>query len=233
MTSVIRIILEMTARVIGFCLDYPSTDPGYLIVVNRLQETYNRAQQLSAQQHTGLAGAKGARALRDELRRSIQQDLVRYLIAIGGVVSKERTDLAAKFRLPRLHASNAVFLVAVKALLAEAESQKELLVKEGMSVTLLEDFAREVAELDAAVEANRNSRRDHMAARADLDLVGKDLVELVRALDGINRWRFRRDPQVKAEWDTVKSMRFRPRPADAPPAGGEGTVPPGTVAPAA
>jgi hypothetical protein len=233
MTSIIRIIFEMAARVLGFGQAYPSTDPGYLIVITRLQETYNRGLALAARQHNGRAGAKGARALRDELRRSIQQDLVRYLIAIGGVVAKERADLAAKFRLPRLHASNAVFLVAVKALLADAESQKELLVKEGMSLTLLEDFAREVAELEAACEANRNGRRDHMAARADLELVAKDLVELVRALDGINRWRFRKDPQLKAEWDTVKSMRYRPRPAEEPSAAGEDTVPPGTVAPAA
>jgi hypothetical protein len=217
MTSAVQFVFEMAARALNFCLAYPSTDPGYPIIVTRLQETIARGQAMSARQHNGLAGARGAREQRNELKRSLQQDLVRYLIAVGGVVAKERTDLAAKFRLPRLHVSNQVFLVTVKALLADAESQRDLLVKEGMSPTLFDDLSKSVADLEAASEATRNARRDHIGASADLELIAKDLLELVRVLDGVNRWRFRADPEKKAEWDGVKAMPVRIR-AVKPPA---------------
>ena len=60
-------------------------------------------------------------------------------------------------RLPHLG-----FLSAVKGMLAKAEAQKDLLVSKGMSVTLLEDLSKGVAEFESTLEASRAGRRDHV-----------------------------------------------------------------------
>jgi hypothetical protein len=56
--------------------------------------------------------------------------LIRYLVAVGSVASKDRAELAERFKLPNGNATTSAFLSTVKALLATAESQKELLVQE-------------------------------------------------------------------------------------------------------
>jgi hypothetical protein len=40
----------------------------------------------------------------------------------------------------------------------------------------------------------RDGRREHIGARAELDAVVKDIGEVVRMLDGLNRYRFGADP---------------------------------------
>jgi hypothetical protein len=225
MTRYLQNVMEMVVRVLGFDT-LPSTDPGYLLVMGRLGETLTRAKAMSAQQQNGITGARGAREMRNALQRSLRRELIPALVRIGGVLAKDRTDLAAKFRFPR-QASNQVFLVSVKGLLAEAESQREALIKEGMSETLLADFAASVDAFEAASDAARDSRRDHISATADLDLIAKDLLELVRVVDGINRYRFRKDPEAMAAWNAVKGLPFQPKRGDASPPGT------GEVAPAA
>ncbi len=55
----------------------------------------------------------------------------------------------------------------------------------------------------------------------------------VRVLDGINRWRFAKDPEVMAEWEAARHLPPS-RPADQP-VQAKGVTPgdPGRVAPAA
>jgi len=63
-----------------------------------------------------------------------------------------------------------------------AEEQKELLVREGMTATLLDDLGRMVEEFETAIEAVRTGRRDHVGARAD------------------TCYRFGMDPEMMTEW---------------------------------
>jgi hypothetical protein len=60
----------------------------------------------------------------------------------------------------------------------------------------------------------------HIGARADLNEIAGELMEEVRVLDGINRWRYAQD-RVMAEWNAA---RHRPTVSgiDQPAAGGSG-----------
>jgi len=60
----------------------------------------------------------------------LHTQLVRYLVAVGSVAAKDQAELATRFKLPATNANNSVFLTSVKALLAAAEAQRELLAKE-------------------------------------------------------------------------------------------------------
>jgi hypothetical protein len=46
----------------------------------------------------------------------------------------------------------------------------------------------------------------HIGARADLIAVARELVELAGVLDGINRFRFRNDPELLAAWESARNV---------------------------
>jgi hypothetical protein len=245
MRNAVRSKLEMAARVRVFCRTHPSEDPGYATVLGRFEERLTRAEAIAARQHDGRITARGARSRRAEIRRVIHFQLLRYLVNIGGIASRTRSELAERFDLPDLHGSNRSFLTSVRSMLAIAEGHREALVGEGMTPALLEQLGKLLAEFEAVSESARASRLDHIGARADLEKVTAELVEAVRTLDGINRWRFGEQPELMVEWNAarhVPAIRVTPREgedvtareqSDRSSPVADGIVPPGGVAPAA
>jgi hypothetical protein len=221
MNSTDRRRLLMAERVREFTQAHPLEDPSEAGVIKQLEYHLARAQMIVARQQTGLKAARGARARRVELRRAVHFQLLRYLTAVGGVAAKDRTELAAKFKLPNSSLPNLAFAAAVKEMLGAAKEQQELLVAKGMGATLLDDLDRMVKEFEAASSAALTGRRDHIGARTDLDLVTADLQEDVRVLNGIYSYRFGKDPELMAEWDAVRFLPTRPqRGPDSKPEGG-------------
>jgi hypothetical protein len=230
--------LEMAARVRVFSRAHPSEDPGYATILGRFEERLSLAEAIAAKQHDGLFSAKGARGRRAELRKVVHFQLLRSLVTIGGIAARTRSEPAERFKLPDSHATNRGFLTSVKSMLAMADAQKESLVSEGMSPTLLEQLGTMLTAFEAASESARASRLDHIGARADLEEVTVELTEMVNALDGINRWRFGSTPELLVEWNAAKHVRSAGTvPAKVSPRGPEGPVAggasPGAIAPAA
>ena len=120
-------------------------------------------------------------------------------------------------------------------MLAKAESERELLVSKGMSESLLEDLTKVVTEFEATSEQSRSSRRDHVGARADLAAVTVEIQDQVRLLDGLVRYRFGKDPELMAVWESARNVAGPFRSRITPPETGDGVVPPnpGDIAPAA
>jgi hypothetical protein len=238
MNTAVRRKLEMAARVREFIRSRSSTEPGYATALARFEESLTRAGAIAARQHEGRTAERAARAQRKELRRVLHFQLIRYLVAVGSLATKDRTELAERFKLPDSGGSNSVFLTTVKALLALAGTEKDLLVQQGMMPTLLDDLAGMVTKFETALEAIRTGRRDHIGARADLNVITAELVDQVKVLDGITRYRFGDDPEVMAEWKAVRRVPGQPQAEVTPPPTGDGVVPPtsgtgGGVAPAA
>ena len=233
MNTPIRRKLEMVTRVRTFSLAHPSTEPTYTTVLGRLEERLTEAEAIATKQHEARVAARGARNNRKELRRIVHFQLLKYLVAVGNVASHGRTELATQFRLPSVSANNQAFHTAVKALVAAAVQQRDVLVAAGMAPALLEELQQKLAEFETASEEARAKRLSHIGARADLDKITGTLMEEVRVLDGINRWRFGKDPEVMAEWQAARHLPPS-RPADQPVKPKEVTpTDPGRVAPAA
>ena len=230
MRRVVNSKLEMAARVRVFSRAHPSPDPEYATVLGRLEERLARAEAIAGKQFEGLAARVRATARRQELRRVVQSQLLRYLVAVGGLASKSLTELVNQFRLPDGHANHRAFLLAVKSMLTMAGENKDVLVAEGMSPRLLEDLSRLVGEFETASEAARTARLDHIGARADLEEASRDILEQVQVLDGINRWRFGSEPELLVEWNAAKRLPVRSRNLGRPPSIGGA---PGGEAPAA
>ena len=218
MNTKVRRKLEMAARVREFTRAHAGTEPGYAPVLTRFEELLTRAEAIVARQHQGRVAASGARARRVELRQMLHSQLVRYLVAVGSVAGKDQAELAVRFRLPATHGTNTAFLTAVKALLAAGEGQRELLVQAGMAPALLEDLGRMVTDFEAASEAQRTGRRDHIGARVELEVITTELMEQVKVLDGVTRYRFGNDPEMMAEWKAARQILGQPRNEEAPAA---------------
>ena len=224
MTTEVRRKMEMAARVREFTRARAATEPGYASLLPRLDDLLARAHGNAARQHTGLLAARGARARREELRRLLHHQLVHYLVAVGSVAVWEHAELAERFKLPATNCNTSVFLTSIKALLAAAERQRELLVKEGMAPALLEDLGRMIGDLETVCEAQRTARRDHIGATADFRAVAGQLAQQIKLLDGITRYRFGGDPEVMAEWKAAKQVLGQPRDGGAPSAAESGGV---------
>ena len=210
MKSEVRRKLEMVARVREFIQAHAAAEPGYAPVLERLQGRLTRAGTIATREQEGRAAARSARDHREELRRVLHFQLLRYLTAVGSVAAKDRAELAAKFKLPSANAPNPTFLTSVNTLIRAAAEQKDALVAVGMKPELLDDLNRMVVEFGTVLEAVRTARRDHIGANVDLDTITTELLDEVKVLDGITRYRFGMDPEVMGEWNAVKRVPGQP-----------------------
>ena len=94
---------------------------------------------------------------------------------------------------------------------AEAESRKEALVQHGLVDTVLESLAQALVEFDQAMKQGIAGRRAHVGASADLDLVADEVVLIVKVMNGLNRSRFARQPELLAAWASVSHVIATPR----------------------
>ena len=117
------------------------------------------------------------------------------------------------FGLPSHNLSHVRFQTVARKMLEQGEAERELLVKHGLSDTLLGDLAAAVAEFDASVAETNTGRQDHILAGAELRTVSEELVQLVEMMDGLNRYRFQKEPQLLVAWDAARHIMSGPQAA--------------------
>jgi hypothetical protein len=98
-------------------------------------------------------------------------------------------------------------------MVAEAQNQKELLVKHGLADTLLDSLVKNLDKFDQAVEQATEARRAHVGASAELDVIGDEILHLVQVMDALNRFRFADSAEVLAEWASASNVIGPPHPA--------------------
>ena len=112
--------------------------------------------------------------------------------------------------------------------MAEAQNQKELLVKHGLADTVLDSLVQSLDQFDQAVEQGTEGRRAHVGASAELDAVADEIVQIVKVMNGLNRFRFASNAESLASWESasntfgpVHPAADKPASPDSPPAGGD------------
>ncbi len=190
----------------SFCEAHPSDDAGYASVMAKFEERLGRADVLAKQERAGRTAWRASTREKKALRRELQSQLLNHLVRVSEVAAKERPELAERFRLASRNAANKVFLTTARAILADAQEFTELLVKNGMSESMFAELTTTLARLDEVTETARKGRREQVGARADLAAVIGELMELVALLDGLNRFRFRNDPELKAAWESARNV---------------------------
>ncbi len=222
----------MGTRALDFSRAHPDASPGYAAAVARLEERLDRAELLATQQREGMLQVRASTAQKRKLRRTMGRAHLSHLAQVAKVAARDMPELAQKLVLKPGTSTYLAFRTAARGMAAEARSQKELLVKHGLAESVLEDLTRALDQFDAAVEGGGSGRQAHVGASAELRSVADEVVQIIRVMDGLNRYRFMNDPELLAAWESASNILATPRAAVPKPAP-EGTPPGGEVRPAA
>jgi hypothetical protein len=202
----------MAVSVRDFSRAHPSADASYTSVLGRLESSITRMEELAGQQQGGYLSKHSSTVRRRELRRRLHGGLLRHLVTIAEDAAKEEPGLTDMFRLPSANASHQAFQTLARKMLEKGQAQKELLGKHGLADKLLEDLSAAVDEFDASVSETIEGRQGHVLARAELDTVGDEVMRLVGMLDGLNRYRFDRNPELLVGWESARHVVTGPAP---------------------
>jgi hypothetical protein len=189
---------------------HPDDEPGFVVLVARLQALAARIGDVVAIQRTGLVDSRAATARRVEIRGKVSVHIA-HLSEIGGLASVEQHELGKIFRLKPMAQSYAAFRSAAGTMFAEAQSHKEVLVKYGLSASVLEEFGMLLGEFDAAVSLGKEGRLKHTAATRELHGLTLEVRKVVRAMDARNRQRFQNDREALEQWISARTVLGTPR----------------------
>ncbi len=210
----------MARRALAFILAHPDPSPAVATATTELTAAVDRAETLAGQQYAGIQTVRSATAEKMNLRRRIRSPHLEHLVSVARFAAREMPELTRKFSLGKSAMPNLAFRTAARGLLAEAEAQKEVLVRHGLDVTVLPGLSTLLEQFDAATGRSTVGRRMHVAASLELQNVAQEILRIVAVLDSYNRLHLEGSPDVLAEWTQTSSVvstpRFTPEPAIAP-----------------
>jgi hypothetical protein len=202
----VRRKLAMAGSVLTFSRKYPSEDASYTLVLDRLDGTIVRMENLAKQQEGGYVSKHSSSVRRADLRSRLQRGLLRHLVTVAEDVGSESPAVGEKFRIPRFNATHAAFRAAASEMLDQARANQELLVKHGLSAPMLDQLDAAIKEFDGSLQETDDGRQSHVSARAELKALSEEISRLVRMLDGFNRYRFHHDPELITAWESAKHV---------------------------
>jgi hypothetical protein len=201
----IRRKLEMAARVRDFARAHPDANPGHTAAVARLEDRVARAEALAQQEVAGRKTVTGAVVARDQLRGEIRGTIA-LLVGLARPAAREEPELAAGIVRPRTNVSNQSFLTGARVAAATAVGHRELLQRYGMPDTFPEDLGRMLDRFEATLNEKHAGRAAHVGARAELNAVTAEIMQLVGQLDALNRFRFKRDAEAIGAWRSARNV---------------------------
>jgi len=205
----VRRKFEMTARAEHFSDAQPDTDAGHLVSVARLKEVRARMEQVAAMQRAGLIDVHTSAVEKRRLRREMLLGPIAHVTEVGGLAKREHPDLVNKLRYKPSGDTYVAHRTAARGMQAEAEANKEVLAKYGLSEAVLQVFDQLLEQFDAAVKLGGDGRAAHTGATKQLRVLAVEAGQIVRAMDARNQYRFRNDQQVLGAWITASSVRAR------------------------
>jgi hypothetical protein len=200
-----RRTIEMATRALEFSRAHPDQSPGYVAALSRLEASVARGEQLVIQQRDGVSEVRAATRQKEELRRTMRRTQLLHLSRVAEAAEKERPELAQKLVLAPAATPYLAFRAAARGIATEAQNEKELLVKHGLLEPALESLTQALEQFDRAVEWGTAGRRAHVGARAELEAIADEVVQVVRLMDGTNRFRFAKDPESLAAWESASN----------------------------
>jgi hypothetical protein len=229
--------IEMGTRARAFTRARPDTDPGYIAAAAKLEQLVDHAAALATGQRNGLIDVRAASARKEELRGAMLAGPIAHLAEVGQVAAREEHELGKTFRFKAGASTFLAFGTAARSMATEAEAHREVLVKHGLSESVLQQLVQMLDEFDAAVALGNNGRAAHVGATRELQAVASEIVQTVRVMDGRNRQRFQEDGEILGSWISASTVLGAPRGGNGatgtPPAPEGGTPSEGEVRPAA
>jgi hypothetical protein len=196
----------MAASVRTFSRAHPSADASYALVLDRLDGTISRMEELAKRQEGGFVSKHSSVVRRQDLRRQLHQGLLRHLVTAAEDAGTDRPGVGEKFRLPSTSATHTAFRAVASKLLEEGRANQEVLVKRGLSASMLDELEAAIKEFDGSLQESDDGKQTHVAARAEMKALGDEIMRLVGMLDGFNRYRFHRESELIVAWESAKHV---------------------------
>lgn len=206
MERTVRRKLAMAASVRTFSRAHSSADASYGLVLERLDGAINRMDELAKSQAGGYSSKHSSVVRRQDLRRRIHRGILRHLVQSAEDAGTEEPAIAGKFRLPSPSATHSAFRASAAKMLEEARANQEILVKHGLSVSLLDELDGAIKTFDASLQEFDDGKQAHVSARAELKALSDEISRLVGILDGFNRYRFHHEPELIVAWESAKHV---------------------------
>jgi len=223
MDGTLQVQLAMEVRLVDFVQAYPFGDGPADEVAARFKAKVERQQVLVAMQQDGEAKRGAQVGKHNDLRQEIIRLPARHLAGIAAAIKTEQPALAAAIGKSLHGLSGQKFLAAVRSLATTLQEQHDVLRAHGMAEETLPTLTGLLAEYEQAVSEANAGRRAHTGARAEMRTLGKELMVLVRQLEGLVIFHFRDKPSVLGAWKSARDVAW-PVPEPAKPA-----VPPAAV----
>jgi hypothetical protein len=215
--------IEMGTRALEFSRAHPDTDAGSGVAVAKLEQLVARAGQIATAQRDGLIHARAASARKEELRRAMLAVPIAHLAEVGRLAAREDHELGKTFRFKPGASTFLAFRTAARGMAAQAQTRREVLMKYGLSESVLEQLGQMLDQFDAAVTLGNDGRAAHKGATLELRAVSSEIAQTVRVMDGRNRQRFQADGQLLGSWISASTVLGSPR--GVPGAGGSAGTP--------
>jgi hypothetical protein len=213
-------VYDACVRVLSWASAHPDDEPGFGVLLAQLRSLVGRLADVITMQRNGIVDSRAASARKQELRREILAVPVAHLAQIGALAAREVPELGKAFRSQPSRTTTVAFQSAGRAMLEQAQTHKEVLVKHGLSESVLVEFERLLDQFDAAVRLGAEGRMRHTAATRELVVLTKEAGRLVRAMEARVRIRYRNDLPALEQWVSARTVLGVPRPVE------DGAVPP-------
>jgi hypothetical protein len=214
MNSNLRLKVAMAVRVRDFLRANPfGYDPADQVAA-RFVEKVGRAQELLTQENQGDEAARKSVRHRRGLRQQMTRLPLRHVLKIAKSVSAVHPDVASGRRRPGLYKNEEAFQAGVRAIVQEAQANRELFLQHGLSEESLVELDELLKTYEASISETNAGRRAHTGARAELRAVSRELMRMLQQLDGIVLYRYRDKPSLVGAWDSARNIAWPEAPAE-------------------
>jgi hypothetical protein len=201
------------------------TDEGYALLVARSKEVTEQIRVLAMAQRTGRLNKTAGSADKAALRQEILRGPVAALAAVAKRARKDNREVALQFRYKPGRQTYVAFEGAIRTMQAAAEANKKVLVRYGLSDTVLVQLGELLDRFAEASELCDQGRVAHKAATQQLEGLAQELASVIRTMDARNRIRYKDERPLLEQWIAASTVlgvpgAGGPEPAVGQPAGG-------------
>ena len=223
--------IETGTRALEFSRAHPDTEPTMTATVAKLEQLLARASETATVQRDGFVHVRAAAERKQALERQMRAGPIAHLAEVGRAAAREEHELGKTFTFRPGASTSFAFRTAARSMAAAAEAHREVLLKYGLSQSVLDEFIVMLDQFDAAVVLGHEGRTAHVGATRELGALATEIVRTVRVMDARNRQRFADQEQLLGSWISASKVLGTPPRSGAQPEGG--TPAGGEVRPAA
>lgn len=216
MDNILRLKLAMLLALVDFLRAHSLGEGPVAAVVARFIEKVARLQALIAQQQDGASGRKAQTGRYQELRQQITRMPLYHLAGLAPALAAEAPELAALLKTTVSNKSGPLFLATAHSVLQAVETHQELLLGHGMLPATPGELQTLLAEYEQAVSDAHAGRRAHTGARSEMQGLIRELMLMVRHLDGTVAYHFRGQPELLGAWKSARNVAWPTDTAAAP-----------------